>query len=664
MKKIKTDQLNKAQIQAVLHGDSPLLVIAGAGSGKTRVVTHRVAHLIQRGFSPSRLFVTTFTNKAAEEMKERLVPMIGERRSERLRIGTFHSLCRKILIDLMKEEVRRFENPRLFKGGTRFFVMKGAFKKAGLDDKRTKFALEKISYWKNDGRTIEEAAKEDSFYAQYYALYQEHLIDNNLIDFDDMLFRTYYELIKPKNRDFLEGVVRRIDHIIVDEGQDLNRIQFMLTKLLAGEKKNVTLVADDWQVLYSFRGAAVQHIHQFIADFKPEMVKLERNYRSTKIIVNTGNRLIGFNKGQIDKVLYTENEEGDKPNLLIGFDADEEAQHVFDQIERLVVEHGFELNDICILYRTNAQSRAIVDIFVKNSIPHKVHSKYGFYDRAEIKDIVTYVRIVSNPFAAELEDFRRIINRPTRFLGKAFIDSIEEYQIENGSETFWEAMRSYIASDAAPFQQSRAGQKFVEDIMEINNWIFLESDAGRPPTTADVINKVLEVIPYQEWAIKEDEESEEEPDNDRKLNIDSLMAGASRFPSTEDFFFFLDSMANRKDEDEDDVVHLMTIHKSKGTEYPVVFVIGCCEKILPHFRVDDVEEERRCAYVAVTRAKEKLFLCMIHGKYSRFKVTASRFLTEMGVEIPPLGEIGEGPMAIPTIVRLPPVQKVELRDAK
>ena len=654
---IRTDNLNPSQVKAVLHGDSPLAVIAGAGSGKTRVITHRVAHLIQRGILPSRLFVTTFTNRAADEMKERLVPMIGESRSQRLRIGTFHSLCRTILIDLLKKQsVHRFENPRLFKSGTRFFVMQGVFKRADLNEKQTKLALKEISFWKNDGLTVEEVKAKRLPFSDYYEVYENHVHTENLMDFDDMLFRTYFELIKPKNKDFLESVQQRIDHILVDEGQDLNRIQFMLTSLLSGTKRNVTLVGDDYQVLYGFRGASVHHFLQFLKDFNPEVVKLEQNYRSTNTIVGLGNRLIDHNKIQIKKTLFTENEVGDPPEVIVGYDADDEAEQVFDKIENLVVNCGYELSDICILYRTNAQSRAIVDVLVKNSIPHKVHSRFGFYDRAEIKDIITYIRIISNPYAAELEDFKRVANRPSRFLGKAFFDGAEDYQIEHEKETYWEAMKAYAKSENCTAQQSRAAQKFIDDITSLNNWAFNLKEAGNPPSTGDVIRKFLEVIPYKEWLIKEDQD-EDEPDNDRKLNIDSLMVGANRFPSTEEFLFFIDAMADRSDEDEDDTVHLMTIHKSKGTEFPVIFVIGCSDKLLPHYKATDPEEERRCAYVAVTRAMEKLYLSFIHGKYSRLNVTASVFLQEMALPMPRLRLVDEGASAV--VIRRP-AAKVEL----
>lgn len=899
-------------------------------SGKTKTLTHRVAHLIKHhGILPSRLFVTTFTNKAADEMQDRLLPMIGDRRADSLRIGTFHSLCRRILLEVLEKSAPDvFVTPKLLMGGGRFFKSMMWFKSAGMDGKETKAALHQIGWWKNEGVTVEQALAmrgADQYYAKFYEVYQKQIVDADMIDFDDMLFRTYYELVKPKNEKFLARLQNRIEHILVDEGQDLNNIQFMLTRLFADKHKQVTLVADDWQCqppgtmvrvpggekpieqlragdevasflqngativgvhrqgrkllgvgkrhysgrmihvsvegketsctpehrwvvrwanrstnycvtylmrkgdnfrvgwcqlftadgcnhlaqrariegadcawilgvhsdrrgaslqesivaakfglttvmfsprhdqqhydaeglkfvfqslgkktqkkrsmrclsyfgrsldcpfysnyeqkrqgrttifqteacnlipelmcvphyvgtkigkwstirlsesnydglvyslrvegtevylandivthncLYGFRGAKVKYLLDFMEWFQPEQIKLEQNYRSTKVIVDYGNRLIKNNKNQIEKVLFTENPEGTPPQLLIAFGPDAEAEQILEIVDELISVEGFELGDVALIYRTNSQSRALVDILVKNQIPHKVHSKYGFYDRAEIKDIVTYLRVCSNPYAAELEDVRRIINRPTRYLGHVFITKAEEYQIDHGLDTFWEGLCGYVGTGELPRNQQSSAEEFVQQINSIYSW------TTRGCSTGELVTHILSVIPYREWLEKTEEDDDDEPDNDRKLNVDSILVGAARFPLVDDFLRFIESMKATDDKEDDaEVIHLMTIHKSKGLEFPVVFVVGCSDKLLPHYRAEDPEEERRCCYVAVTRAKERLFISAIHGKYSRLNVTVSPFITEMGMLVPKLEHrvLGEG-MESRVIGRLP-----------
>jgi len=438
-------RLNKQQRKAVTFGDKPLMVIAGAGSGKTSVLTHRVAHLLERGYLPSKLMVTTFTKKASEEMIERLEPLIGETKADRLKIGTFHSLCFRFWKDL-RESNGRHTHPKLIMGGGRWMTMVKIINKYAYNKYDNRFAtkdikllLNKISYWKNECkrvRDLEKHVKEfniemydsdpktnshwkftrEGTYIQAYKDYQKAIRSQKRVDFDDMLFRTYFELKNPKNKKFLGRLRKRIHHILVDEAQDLNKVQFLLVKLLAGKNLRITMVGDDYQVLYGFRGAKVTEIIEFGKYYNATTIKLEQNYRSTPEIVECGNKLIKHNTTQIWKNLFTENEPIMKPYVMMSTNVEEEAQAVMQKIEQMILE-GYNLGDIAILYRTNAQSRAIVDTFIVNHIPHKVYSKEGFYDRKEVKDILAYLRICNHPNMAEPEDFRRIINRPTRFLG-------------------------------------------------------------------------------------------------------------------------------------------------------------------------------------------------------------------------------------------------------
>lgn len=629
---LKLKGLNKPQLEVVRFGDGPLMVIAGAGSGKTRCLTYRVARLVDDGVLPSRIMVTTFTTKAAEEMDHRLSDLIGDDKVGRLRIGTYHSLFRKVLMDLVKENRKR-EAPTLIQGGGQFFVILNhlnATKQKG----DIKEILKQISWWKNKGKRIEDLEKEmkpTDFrfeYLEFYKVYEQHLKENNKIDFDDMLFKTYWMLQDPKNEAYLSRLRKRLDYILVDEAQDLNDIQFMLLRTVCVGKKNVTIVLDDFQLLYGFRGSSIDNIFGFIKEYNPTLIKLEQNYRSSETIVTIGNNLIKHNKKQIEKTLFTDKGPGQKATVYVATDADDEAEKVLEAIHSFAAD-GYKLNDMAILYRTNSQSRAFVDILIRHDVPHIVHSNFGFYDRKEVKDIVSYLRIVASPHEADIDDFRRVINKPSRFIGNAFIDAVEAVQIEHDLETFWEALQRYNEVDMKWNQIQNAG-RFVEVIIDLN-----KKAKEAYTSTGTVIGWILKDTGYGEWLKRQMEDSmDTEPDDDKELNLDALMAGANRFPRVEHFLRYVDSIDENAYEDEDDVIHLMTVHKSKGTEYPIVFVAGCSEGLLPHRKADDLEEERRVGYVAVTRAMEKLVVSLIHGKYSRFNVTASRFVTEMGLEIP------------------------------
>lgn len=652
--------LNAQQKKAVTWGDSPLMVIAGAGSGKTRVLTYRVAHLLKRGCLPSKMMVTTFTNKAAEEMRERLEPLIGETKADRLKIGTFHSLSYRILRDLL-ESSGKYEIPRLMMGGGRWMTMVKIVNNYSYGDKRfpqNRFAtkdikgiLNKISYWKNEGlrvQDIEKVVNEEKIplyenggpkgnnpnwgftaygtYLQAYKDYEKEMKEQGKIDFDDMLFKCYWELEKPKNKKFLDRLRKKTHHILVDEAQDLNKIQFLLVKIIAGDNQRITMVGDDYQVLYGFRGARVTEIIEFGKFYNAEIVRLEQNYRSNKKIVEYGNRLIKHNTTQIWKDLFTDNEEGPNANVMMSETDEFEAQNVMAKIENMIME-GYELNDIAILYRTNAQSRAIVDEFIMNHIPHKVYSNEGFYDRKEMKDMLAYLKICYSPFEADPEDFKRIINRPSRFLGKKFIDDIEDLMFEKEYDNFWQALQHYYEVHLGPVQLRNA-KKFVDQLNMISKRI-----ETTELTTREIFELILDETKYLEWMNKELESADEEPDNDTKMNLDSLLVGASRFRNPQDFLLFVESMEFEKNEEED-AVHCMTVHKSKGMEFPVVFIIGMSSPTMPHYKADDIEEERRIAYVAVTRAKEELYLSTISGKVGRMKAKPSQFLDEMGVLIP------------------------------
>ena len=516
--------------------------------------------------------------------------------------------------------------------------------------KDIKLLLSKISYWKNECKRVKDIEKHmaekkiemfdsdpktnpnwkytrEGTYITAYKDYQKALSSQKRMDFDDMLFKTYFQLKIKKNEKFLVRLRRKIQHILVDEAQDLNKVQFLLVKLLAGENLRITMVGDDYQVLYGFRGAKVTEIMEFGKYYDATIIKLEQNYRSTPEIVECGNKLIKHNEVQIWKDLHTDNESGMVPEVLMSKTVEGEAQQLMQKIEKMILD-GYNLGDIAILYRTNSQSRAIVDTFIVNHIPHKVYSKEGFYDRKEVKDILAYLRICNHPNSAEPEDFRRIINRPARFLGGKFIDNIEEIMFQNGYESFWQALQRWPDLNMGATQSSQAS-KFVETI----KMLYKRIDTTEIPTK-EILEDIIEETGYLKWLNKELESADEEPDNDTGMNLNSLLSGAERFNNPEEFLLFVDSMEFEDNDEDDDAIHCLTVHKSKGMEWPVVFILGCCEKVMPHYKADDFEEERRIAYVAVTRAKEELYVSTIYEKFNNMRTRPSPFIKEMGLELP------------------------------
>ena len=930
--KLDLSQLNKQQRKAVIFKDDALMVNAAAGSGKTRVLTYRIAYLLKRGYRPSRIMATTFTTKAAEEMRERLEPIVGETKADRLRIGTFHSLSLRILKDL-SEHNGKYEHPRTLMPGARFMTMLGIINryKYGKQPWEHRFStkdiigiLNQISYWKNEGlrvKDVEEQLKKEKIklvnekteiepewsftlegtWLQAYKDYEEENKKSNRIDFDDMLLKTFHRLQFKKNKKFLDRLRNKIDHILVDESQDLNKIQFLLVKLFAGKNRRITMVGDDYQCqptntmvtleggkqvpiqelkvgqklvtynkrearfaglktqgnkiigvqkrkyngtifivktnnnitratpehdwfvrfnskstntcvvymmelegkfrigwcqlfnsqgashllqrmrlekadniwilkvcknrrkaslwesiisskfglplimfqprdnchydrkgidfifnqlgslhrnaincleyfdkkidlpfyskgmnisrggsrifkistsniipelmsvpvfkgkkgvtwepikirkenycgmvysiavenshtyisdniathncLYGFRGASVNEIIDFGKFYDMEIIKLEQNYRSTKHIVEYGNKLIKHNKVQMWKNLFTENEQGVPAHVSVSENVDEEAQKILEKVQELIYS-GYELNDVAILYRTNAQSRAIVDEFIINHVPHKVYSREGFYDRKEVKDMLAYLKIVCDPHSTNADDYRRIINRPSRFLGKKFIDDVENLMFDEDYESYWLALQSSWKIDLGQRQRTTV-QKFIDQLSRM-----AKKCETTEMTSRETLEMIIEETGYLKWMNKKDEESgENEPDNDNEMNLDSLLVGADRFSSPTDFLMFVESQEFEKNEEED-AIHVMTIHKSKGMEFPFVFIIGLCTPVMPHYKSNNPEEERRIAYVAITRAKEELYLSTINGKFNRMNARPSPFIDEMGAKFP------------------------------
>jgi ATP-dependent DNA helicase PcrA len=641
------DTLNPEQKRAVFHDKGPLLILAGAGSGKTRVLTHRIAYLIEeRGVNPYHILAITFTNKAAKEMRERVDKIVGNG-SEDIWVSTFHSTCVRIL--------RRFAD---LIGYSRSFtiydtddqktLMREVCKYLNIDTKKMneRSILSVISKAKDELVTPEEFTRisqsdyQQSRYAQAYTEYQKRLHASNAMDFDDLIMKTVQ--LFQNSPEALKYYQNRFRYIMVDEYQDTNTVQFRLIELLAsglndfGDREfNLCVVGDDDQSIYKFRGANIYNILNFEKSFSnTNVIKLEQNYRSTKNILSVANEVICNNKGRKEKSLWTDNEEGD-PVFFTQFDNDfEEADYITSEIRRTVENGDASYNDFAILYRTNAQSRQFEEKLVKKNIPYKIVGSTNFYSRKEIKDILAYLKTIDN--GLDNIAVKRIINVPRRGIGLTTVDRINDYAINN-EISFYDAL---TRARSIPGLERTASKltPFVSLIEGLKSKIQQEGYALR-----DLIDDILDATGY----LKELEEEGEEASQDRIANINELV---NKMVSYEEESLesptlsgFLEDVAlvsdiDTLDESQDKIV-LMTLHSAKGLEFPYVYLCGMEEGVFPSYMSifsdnpnDEIEEERRLCYVGFTRAMKKLALTaakqrMLRGEtqYNR----PSRFINEI-----------------------------------
>lgn len=627
--------LNKEQFEAVTHVDGPLLVIAGAGSGKTRVLTHRIAYLISEcGVKPWNIIAITFTNKAAKEMKTRIEGIVGDVASD-IWIGTFHSMCVRIL----RKEIIKIDFTRdfvIYDTADTKVVVKECIKELNLNDKiySDKYLLSEISKAKND---MMDVARYTNLYqgdyrlskvAEVYDLYQRKLKKNNALDFDDIINHTIK--IFQENPDVLEYYQNKFKYVLVDEYQDTNKAQDLLIMLLSKVHHNLFVVGDDQQSIYKFRGADIKNILNFDRNFdNTRIIKLEQNYRSTKCILNIANQVIKNNSGNVEKKLWTDNDEGVKPKLFQADNEYDEANYVVSQINKLKREEYYKYSDFAILYRTNAQSRAFEDVFMREAIPYKVVGGQKFYDRKEIKDIIAYLRIINN--SSDDVSFKRIINEPKRGIGKTSLDALEDYARLSG-------MTMYdVAKNADKYIATRANNAFKEFASKIESLKTLELGV------ADLTEEVLKSTGYMKML--EDENTEEA--NGRIENLGQFVNIAVEFEQQQaenKLSDFLENLAlvtdlDNVDENQDSVL-LMTLHTAKGLEFPVVFLVGMEDGLFPSVRSmnepEEVEEERRLCYVGITRAREYLHLTCakcrtVFGSTQYAK--NSRFIDEIDPEL-------------------------------
>ena len=629
------DTLNDRQCEAVKHTEGPLLITAGAGSGKTKVLTCRIAHLLELGVAPYRILAITFTNKAAKEMKERVTNLVGAQ-ADSIWLSTFHSFCAKLLrfeVDGFHGYTRNFT---IYDSSDQLVLVKDCLKKLNLDDKQfmPRSVLGTISSAKNvlmDAKAF--VAKASDFYEQkvadVYALYQEKLRENNAVDFDDLLFLAV-RLLQEKE-DVREKYQSRFQYILVDEYQDTNHAQYALTKILAARWRNICVVGDADQSIYAWRGADIRNIIDFTRDYPDAAsIKLEQNYRSTKTILHAANAVIDNNESRPKKTLWTENPTGNK---IIHYQAQtehDEADYIAGVIyNRHEISHE-PYGDMAILFRTNAQSRVLEEKLMRYAIPYTMVGGTKFYDRKEIKDVLAYLRLLYNP--EDSLSLTRIINVPKRNIGATTMEHVAAYAEAQGISLF-EALSS---TDEIPVtKRAKASlENFAAMIFDLLNDI-----EGK-----DVLSLIETVIKQTGYGDMLDKEAEHDPQGEsRKENVGEFLSVAKDYMDSNpegNLQDFLENVALVSDVDDfessDSKVTLMTLHAAKGLEFPVVFLTGLDEGLFPHSRTlmdpAQVEEERRLAYVGITRAERQLYVTnavtrTMYGRISAYM--PSRFLAEI-----------------------------------
>ena len=625
--------LNDKQYEAVVNTEGPCLVIAGAGSGKTKVLTHKIAYLIgEKQVKPWNILAITFTNKAANEMKERIGNLVGDVAAD-IWMGTFHSICVRILRRFI-DRIGFDSSFIIFDTSDQRTLVKACIKSIGLDDKMftDRSVLSEISNAKNemlepDQYTVRangDFRKEKI--ALVYEMYQKRLKENNAIDFDDII--NYTIKILMENPDILEYYSDKFHYVLVDEYQDTNKAQFTLVTMLASKNGNITVVGDNDQGIYSFRGADISNILNFERDFPgTKIIKLEQNYRCTGNILKAANAVIKNNEVTYKKELWTENEVGNLPAVYSAKNEYDEGTYIAHQIEHLRREEYYKYSDFAILYRMNTQSRAIEEILRRESIPYKIIGGLKFYERKEIKDIISYLRLIQNP--SDNLSLKRIINEPKRGIGKTSLDKIEELSINSGVPMY------EIIKNAEQYGLNRVflnSREFVNAIEELRS-------KKEDIKISDLIKETLKKSGYTQEL---ENENTIEAEN-RIENLDEFLTVAIEFEdesADNKLSDFLEGITLSSDidnmEEAEETVTLMTLHSAKGLEFPVVFLVGMEEGIFPGYKSigepKELEEERRLCYVGITRAKEHLFLTCskqrtIFGSTSCNQV--SRFLREI-----------------------------------
>jgi len=653
--------LNERQKEAVLHINGPLMIVAGAGSGKTKVLTTRIAHLMANGVDSFHILALTFTNKAAKEMKERVEKILGNNEARNLYIGTFHSVFARVL-RIEAEKLGYPNNFTIYDTDDAKAVVKTVIQELNLDDKHYKpsSVYNRISSAKNALVGPEEYARD--YYiqqedmranrpaiSQIYSAYVKRCFKNGAMDFDDLLLK-FYELLT-KIPESLSKYQRKFQYILIDEYQDTNPAQYEIIKLLGAQHENVCVVGDDAQSIYSFRGATIQNILQFQKDYEDvTIVKLEQNYRSTQNILNIANEVIKNNKAQIPKVLWTENATGEKIKLVRTMTDNEEGKFVADTIQEQRLRNHYHNKDFAILYRTNAQSRAFEESLRRMGIPYTMYGGISFYQRKEVKDLVAYLRVIVNP--KDEESLKRIINYPARGIGKTSVDKAVLFANENNI-SMWD-----VLVNAPKFGYKPGTAEIIEGFVTMIKMFQSELPKRNAYDIASMVGK-------QSGLVKDLFDRRQEGDDaiQRYENIQELLNSIKEFtetPSNEEgevgdkglgaYLQQITLLTNEDEKDENaDTVKMMTIHSAKGLEFSCVFACGLEEMLFPNAMSintrEELEEERRLFYVVITRAKHKLWITYANTRYKFGQLVQnepSRFIDEIPNEYLDRGFAGGG----------------------
>jgi DNA helicase II / ATP-dependent DNA helicase PcrA len=639
--------LNNEQKEAVLHTEGPLMIIAGAGSGKTKVLTTRTAHLLHKGVEAFNILALTFTNKAAAEMKERITKILGNNEAKNLYMGTFHSVFAKIL-RFEADHLGYPKNFTIYDTEDAKSVLKQIVKEQQLDEKiyKPSFVYNRISSAKNNligpgeyatdtDIQVEDARNNRPAIGTIYKEYAQRCFRNGAMDFDDLLMNMYILL-----RRFPEVLARyqhRFKYLMIDEYQDTNLAQYHIIKLMAAVHENICVVGDDAQSIYSFRGASMQNIFQFQKDYTDlHTIKLEQNYRSTKTILHTANSVINNNKNQIPKELWTENESGEKINVNQSMSDNDEGKMVAEAILENKMRYHYKNQDFAILYRTNAQSRSFEESLRRLNIDYKIYGGMSFYQRKEVKDIVAYLRAVVNP--QDEEAIRRIINIPARGIGNTSLQKIGLFANTNNI-SFWESVQkaNEVGLKGASLMALenfvlllKSNQSALEKKNAYEVAIQLSKQSGLlQELHADKTVEGLARFENVETLLNSIKEFTETPNEDGELTDKSLGSYLQQIT-------LLTDADNENDEEDRNVVKLMTIHAAKGLEFPCVFVVGVEENMFPSqmslYDRESLDEERRLFYVAITRAKQRLWITLAKNRYrfgSLINNEPSRFVAEL-----------------------------------
>lgn len=635
MKDLLTE-LNEPQRQAVLATEGPVLMLAGAGSGKTKALTHRIAYLVaEKKVAPGQILAVTFTNKAAGEMRERVLRLLGHRPDDRRYlpfIGTFHAICLRML-RRDGGHVGLGSNLTIFDSQDSLSAIKQAMRQLGVDEKQYAPTLiaNLISSAKNELLTPVQYGEyarggAQSIAAQVYPVYQQSLTQAGAVDFDDIIMKTVQLL---RHKEILEQWQRQFAYILIDEYQDTNHAQYRLVKMLAGAHRNICVVGDDWQAIYSWRGANFQNILDFEKDYPDaKIIKLEQNYRSSKNILEGAHAVISHNAIRSDKKLWTERDGGDGIQIVTAYDQDHEGDIICQTIERLVGDKQCRLRDVAVLFRVGAQSRTLEESFLRHNLPYKMVGGTRFYERKEIKDALAYIRFIHNP--EDIVSFNRIINLPPRGLGDKSLERLSQYRRGHGLRM----MQALASANQIEGLTGRAKAAFTQ----FHGLIHGLREGIENLSVATLLDRALKASGYMRHL-----EDGSVQAGDRIENVKELLSVAETYQEL-GLGGFLEEIALVSDIDnystDADAVTLMTMHAAKGLEFPVVFIPGMEEGIFPHSRSaadqSQMEEERRLCYVGMTRAKHRLYLLHTQSRllYGGVQYNPpSRFLSDIPLEV-------------------------------